>query len=92
MNNFPISQLCGNIRSKNILEMALNYPVIIAEESLPIIEDRCIAAHLDPDINNENNEIQINNENQTKKGTTKISNSNFEKDNLLEDVTNITEI
>lgn len=49
-----------------MLEMGLKYPVIIAEETFPIIEDRCIEAHLDPD-NNENNEIQINNENQNKK-------------------------
>lgn len=66
-----------------MLEVALNYPIIIAEETLLIIEDRCIEAHFDPYINNENNEIQINNENQTKKRTTNISNSNFEKNNLL---------
>lgn len=68
MNTFPVLKLGGNRRSLDILERALNHPVIIAEETLPIIEDTCIEAHLGPD--GHNILIQTNNENQTEEHST----------------------
>lgn len=68
MNTFPVLKLGGNRRSLDILERALNHPVIIAEKTLPIIEDTCIEAHLGPD--GHNILIQTNNENQTEEHST----------------------